>query len=376
MSDRSESQSISKQYDSSNYEGKYDEVKQKFDSFDPSPINEACNAWSGVAGTLGGVADNLHASAGQKLFDAWESDASARAQHHLQIAQATARALADQCMQMARATDSAYQYANWYKTHFPGDGYVQTHADHQRAVEHEVGLLNRYNEVIGILPSQVRAQYVDTSANLQSDNFTKGGGGGSGLPGGGHGGIPGGGSPGVGVHNHPGPGLPHVPGGGIPGGGDPHPPGGGPGIPGGGGPGLPGGSPYDPNSALAGGGGVGGIGSPGGLGSGGLGTGGLGSGGGPGGLGSGLGPGAGGGAFGAGTAGAGAGGGRAGGSGAGGRAAGAGTGRGGTGTGVAGSPMHGGRGGEQEERERSTWLTEDEDVWGGDTDAPPPVIGG
>jgi len=43
------------------------------------------------------------------------------------------------------------------------------------------------------------------------------------------------------------------------------------------------------------------------------------------------------------------------------------------------SPMHGGHGGgsgDDEERERSTWLTEDEDVWGGDTDVPPPVIGG
>jgi len=34
---------------------------------------------------------------------------------------------------------------------------------------------------------------------------------------------------------------------------------------------------------------------------------------------------------------------------------------------------HGG-GGDEEERERSTWLTEDEDVWGAG-EAPPPVIG-
>jgi uncharacterized protein YukE len=38
--------------------------------------------------------------------------------------------------------------------------------------------------------------------------------------------------------------------------------------------------------------------------------------------------------------------------------------------------MGGGAGGGQEqERERTTWLTEDEDVWGGDGDVAPPVIG-
>jgi hypothetical protein len=36
---------------------------------------------------------------------------------------------------------------------------------------------------------------------------------------------------------------------------------------------------------------------------------------------------------------------------------------------------HGGQGKGEEERERSTWLTEDEDVWGGDADTAPPVIG-
>src|SRR5262249_52050739 len=41
--------------------------------------------------------------------------------------------------------------------------------------------------------------------------------------------------------------------------------------------------------------------------------------------------------------------------------------------GGAGAPM---QGDEEEERERSTWLTEDQDVWGGDIDVPPPVIGG
>jgi len=36
---------------------------------------------------------------------------------------------------------------------------------------------------------------------------------------------------------------------------------------------------------------------------------------------------------------------------------------------------HGGGSEGEEERERSTWLTEDDDVWGGDGDTAPPVIG-
>jgi hypothetical protein len=42
-----------------------------------------------------------------------------------------------------------------------------------------------------------------------------------------------------------------------------------------------------------------------------------------------------------------------------------------------GMPMGGGggAGGQSEDRERSTWLSEDEDIWGGDGDVAPPVIG-
>jgi hypothetical protein len=109
--------------------------------------------------------------------------------------------------------------------------------------------------------------------------------------------------------------------------------------------------------------GGGGSGLGGGLGSGGLGSGGLG-----GGLGGGAGAG------GLGAAGAGAGG-----MGAGGAFPGAGAaGRAGAG-GTSGMPMGGGGGrgggGDEEEHERSTWLAEDEDVWGADGDAAPPVIG-
>jgi hypothetical protein len=62
-------------------------------------------------------------------------------------------------------------------------------------------------------------------------------------------------------------------------------------------------------------------------------------------------------------------------------AAGQGAGLGGRGLGSSGmpmmplSPMGGGAGGDgDKDRERSTWLTEDEGVWGGDGDVAPPVI--
>ncbi|WP_187233755.1 hypothetical protein [Actinomadura sp. HBU206391] len=111
------------------------------------------------------------------------------------------------------------------------------------------------------------------------------------------------------------------------------------GLPGGGGGGLGGGG-------LGAGGGLpgGGAGAGGGLPAGGVGAGGLAAGGLPGGL-----PGAG--ALGKNALGAG---------------------------GMGGMPMGaggGGQGGNEEERERTTWLTEDEDVWGADGDATPPVIG-
>lgn len=127
-------------------------------------------------------------------------------------------------------------------------------------------------------------------------------------------------------------------------------------------PGPGGGLPGD-GTSLAGvpdGGGFGG--GPGSYGGGGAGTGGFGdpapggsysgTGGAPG-----SGPGAGGTPFGPGGAGA--------------RPAGAGT--GGLGRGMV-PPMGGAGGQDEQERERSTWLTEDEDVWGLDNNLPPPVI--
>jgi hypothetical protein len=390
MADISERhESIDRTQDTSTYRLNYEEVQRQFDQLNPGPINVACSTWSRVANNLGTLANQLLADAGQKLILAWESDTSPDAQRHLQVAQATAHALADQCMQMARATDTAYRYADWYKANVPGDGVIPTGADSQRAVDHLGKMLSRYNEVIGyIVPPEVRVQYVETKAKDHTFRPT-GGGGGAGA-----GGV----------------GTPHPPGG-VGAGGAPHLPDGAPagsevggspldnsqfgdgaggpqfGGPAGSGTGagtghLPGtggagglGGPYDAGSALAGSGvgsgidsGLGGPGAGSGIGSGGIGGGpGSGLGGGPGSAG-GVAGGAPGSLLAGGRGGAGRGGGGL---------AGGGAGAGGSAAGRNAAPMHGGgEGGDEEERQRSTWLTEDEDVWGGATNAPPPVIDG
>jgi hypothetical protein len=196
-------------------------------------------------------------------------------------------------------------------------------------------------------------------------------GGSGGLPGAGVPGGPGGGDfpagPSDGGLNSAGP---LGPGGGLPGAG------GGAGMPGGGGGGMPGGG------GIGGGlgGAAGGVGMvPGGA-AGGRGAGagsgrGLGAGGGRG-MAGGMvpmgGAGAGGTRGGRGAGGAGAGGGRPGLTG--GKIAGGGA-AGGAGRGVGGGmmPMGAGRGG-GEEHERDTWLVEDDDPWGADSDTPPGVI--
>jgi hypothetical protein len=167
-------------------------------------------------------------------------------------------------------------------------------------------------------------------------------------PGTGPGGIGPGTGPGIGPGTGPGYGPGTGPGGNGPGTG-----------PGGIGPGGIGpGTGVDTGAGLAGfdGGGAGGFGAGD--------AGGVGPGGG---IGPGSGAGAGGG--GAGLSGGGAGGGAG--------LVGGGAGAGGAGAAAAGGrgmmPMHGGQGGDEEERERSTWLTEDDDIWGGE-DGLPPVL--
>ena len=127
------SEAIQKNYDTSTYTvegGETDVVRQEFAQVDPASINNACTAWSRLADHLGGLANTLRGEAGAPLHDAWEGQGSPEAQQQLQVAQATASALAGQAMQMARATDWAYQYASWYKAHVPGDGLVNGPTNH------------------------------------------------------------------------------------------------------------------------------------------------------------------------------------------------------------------------------------------------------
>jgi len=251
-----------------------------------------------------------------------------------------------------------------------------------------------------VTPGQPAGATTPGSAGTPSgyDTTLAGAGGGPGGPGAGGFGGPGG----TGIAgNNPGQGL-YNPGGGLAGGG----PGGG-----GGAGGVPAGGMPGSTSAANAGRGVGGMGMGGmpmGGGMGGAGAAGAGGsgarGGSPklnvpssttaGGAGGGMGGGRGGmggmpmGGMGAGAAGAGAAGARgagsggkpggvpggvAGGTGAGGKGAGAG-GR----MGMGGMPMGagGGHGAGGEGSDHSTWLNEDEDVWGTDSDAPPPVLGG
>lgn len=379
--------SIARNQDFNTYSRTLEEVQRDFQQVDPSSINAACNEWSSLAKNLGTLTDDIQ-SIGGPLADVWESTASAGAQQQLQVAAGTAQAMAAASMHMARATDYASKYASWYASHIPGAGLIHTGADDQAAVDHMVKLIDRYNEVIAYnLPAEVRAQYVDANADGGYDHFKKTGvgsagntsasgvgGGAGGVSAGDAGSVPGG-TGDTRIPHLTGAGSGHLPGSGT-----------GSGTLPGSGVGVASSSPYDPGSALAGGGAAGGIGTSGGLGGATAGIGGV-SGAGATGTGSAGGFGAGvtgtgsAGGFGgsAGTVGAG---GLPGSSPAGGRAGGTGTGSGtGSGAGNAASrrgmvPMHGTHGQDEQERERSTWLTEDEDVWGTDNDAPPPVIGG
>lgn len=180
MVDNNEQQAVSKNYDTSSYDQSYDTIKSQFDAFQPAPINVAVTDWANLASRIGYVADNLMTQIGHPLNDAWESKTSPDAQRQLQMAQATARALADQCLHMARANDWAYQYAQWYKDHMPGTGMYHSiggmlsdPADDNAAREHLAKFMTRYNEVIASsVPPSVQAQYME-SRNKTADQFTQ-----------------------------------------------------------------------------------------------------------------------------------------------------------------------------------------------------------
>lgn len=408
-------------------DGRADALRKVQQGINVESLQTKTNAWEAIKTHTSDIATRL-SSVQSTIFGAWQGDDADKARVTFTNAQRSAANIASysdnvhagmtQITQGAQAlvgTGSSGpsgwgEVANW------ATGFDVASGDGDNAVA-------AYDKFIGTLdggrqtmPSALEWQVKttpDTPAvppiNQRQGGDGAGAGGGVGgvsaphLGGGapGHGSVPtptisnpgSGGTPHPGTPNYPtGPGLPGS-------GGDPgaYPIGAGAGGPGsgagfggsGGAPGLDSGTSlagYDPSAAGFGGGGAGAPfggagGGAGGLGAAGLGGGAAGLGGGAAGLGAGgLGGGAGG------LAGAGAGGGAAGlgaAEGLAGAAAGeqataaeaagaAAAGRGAGGQGLL--PMRpGGQGGNDGERERSTWLTEDEDIWG-ESDAPPSVI--
>ncbi|REE96579.1 hypothetical protein [Thermomonospora umbrina] len=356
----------------------FEEVKNRFKSLQPAPVATAAAAFKDASEKLAAAANAL-INHGKVLRDNWGGEEAKKALAQLSKVHWTATELSNKSFKVAHSY-------NWYSTEIltfyknlgetMSDGMFTTGGDHEYARERLAKFYQRTGEAQMVMPNSVSKDL--PASDIGNQQPPPGGGR---PPGGGPGGLPNGGGPGGGPGNpkfpdpngpnypnpngpggpnYPGPGDPNGPGnpnypGGPNGPGGPNYPGGpnGPNYPGPGGGGFPGGGgggggdlanlPGGGGGGLPGGGGglpgggPGGIGGvpPGGAGAGGLGPGGIG-GFGPGGLGA--------------------------------------AGRGGLG----GMPMMpgagGGKDGEQD-RERTTWLTEDEDVWGADGDTAPPVIG-
>ncbi|WP_192809731.1 WXG100 family type VII secretion target [Actinomadura rudentiformis] len=403
-------------------------MKQILESMQPAKVKDAGAAYTAAAAKFETTAGLLRSRA-DALAKVWKGEDAAAAQKQMQRLNATAKELDSTLSETGRALDHhANQQIEFQRT-APGGGVIPgfTYTDATVFAAGAViagpagGVMavggkkvaDVIGDITGFWDSEEKAlakehmkklqdSTIQTNNNWMPRDVTTdlpyGGGNnqrweqpprtdtGGGIPGGG---IPGGGIPGGGI---PGGGNPGgIPGGGVPGGGNPG------GIPGGGNPGgIPGGG--NPGGGIpGGGGGIPGGGIPGG-GGGGSDLAGVPKGNGPGGgiPGGGDPFGRGGGAGGGGIPGGGAGGGGIPGGGMAGAMPGAGmgggAGRGGAGTGKGsglgkggmraggmgmGAPMGGagGRGGSEDENERSTWLTEDEDIWGGSDDAAPPVIG-
>ncbi|MFB4301401.1 hypothetical protein [Actinomadura sp. NTSP31] len=372
-----------------------DDVKKKLSSINSAPVKDAGTAYSDAADALAEMSTALRGFA-ETLVKHWKGDEAKKAVQQLQQVHSTAIKLSNNSHTNA-STYKWYgtQILDWYKQagQDASDGLIHTGGDDKHGRELMQRFLNRTGEAFNAHPAQITKDLPEDHGGL-SDKPTGPGGpgsGGGGGFGGGGGGLPGGGSGGggAGFGSDPGglgkfgagsggsggsspfapvgDGGPHLPGAGAGGsGGFGSDPGGLGGIGSGGGTGLDGSGGLGSDLSGFPGGGGGGGGMPTGLGGGG----GGGFGADPGGLGGGAGAGGGLGGFGATPGGIGAaGGGLAGGAGAAGKGAGAGR--------MGGMPMgHGGHGGgEEEERERTTWLSEDEDVWGADDDTAPPVIG-
>ncbi|GAB3987992.1 hypothetical protein GCM10029978_109020 [Actinoallomurus acanthiterrae] len=360
----------------------FDTVKNRFKNLKPEIATKAGSAYEAVAKELAEKAKFLTENHAPALIEAWGGPAAQQALDQMAKIHKTNNGLSDQSIKVAQSYN---WYGNeilpWYKNlgDKMSDGLIHTGGDDKQARK----LMNRLNgraaQAQNYFPDQATTDLPTQkeASPYQGDPNGPGGPNGPGSPnlGGGGGKVPGGGMPkshlptndpfGNPSHNK----NPYLPTGdhsNFPNGS--HLPNGdgskfpnGSNIPGGSGTHLAG---YDP-AGLPNGGGLPGGGT--GLSGGGTGLGGDPFGAGPGGAGGGLG-----GASGLGTMGAG-------GIGAGGL----GTGAGANGAAAAGRmgpggmmpPMHPGHGQGEKERERSTWLQEDEDIWGGDGDAVPGQIG-
>jgi hypothetical protein len=389
--------------------GTHEQIMAQLNAVNALSIGEAQLAWRLAADKLRHVAQDLLPSIAADLASAWSDEASVGAQQQLQIAQATAVALANDSADMVSATGVAHEAAKHYTaednrpktgfwgkvsdtagvvadvSHSPGAyvaewGADKLSGDDKAAQEYLQSFMNNYDDAATAMPNEVRARLAHSDAREGIDEGSDPDGPGPGPSTGGGGGVGGGGASAT---------VPALGGSGA---------GGGTGSVAGMG-GL--GDPYSVGgSSLAGAGGEAGFGSGLGTAAGsgfGSGSGGWGTAAGAGAVGAaglgagvagagGLGRGAGG-RFGSGGAATGAGsGGGAAGRGAGGRTGGAlseqamtngraGAAGRGSGAGMMGAPMGGGRGGDEEERERTSWLMEDDDdIWGTKTDAPPPII--
>ncbi|GAA4234979.1 hypothetical protein GCM10022254_41170 [Actinomadura meridiana] len=345
----------------------HEDVKNKLKSLKPEKVGHASTAYKDAADVLAEMSSELRNNFAKRIIKHWQGDVAQQALDQLGQVHDTSVKLSDGSHK--NATLYAWYKHNvldWYKTtgETMTDGYIHTGGDDDNARE----LMKRFNlrmkEAFEGHPLSIEKDLPD----MQGAGRKRPGGGPGGGAGGGSGGGPGGGKidtgsgfPGSdGAGSFPGgaggstgpldPGranswAPGAPGDGVPGGGSSGDGSlsGTPGsdlsnFPGGGGGALPGGG--------AAGGGFGA--DPGGLG------------------GNSAGPGAGAGFGSSGVAGPGGG------------VSAAGRGVGMHGGPVSGMPMGmggGNQGGEGEERERETWLSEDEAPWGGDEDTAPPVIG-
>ena len=375
------------------WEDQFDKLKQLVDSMNPGKVRTAGEKYSGLAEAMNNTVGLLH-NQSYKIIEAWGGRDAQLAMEQMNKAYRAALEIQEKSSATGTAlklhADTQTQWQQAYGSGSPTDSWV-------REVVRWAGGPVPGNVVAGFLANNLGAgeamHQVNVGTEQSNDRFPEGirqdmpttrnpsideidqpeypgGPGGPGSPK-----MPGGGPPPGGPNGMPpgGPGAPELGGPNGPGGpnvpGGPNGPGGpgGPNIPGPGGPGTPGGPDFP-------GGGPGGPGSdlasmPGG-----------GPGGGPGGLPGGA-PGLGGGAPGGGLPGGAPGAGALGSAGAPGAFAGPGA-FGKNGLGGAGGPMGmpmgagaGAGGGQNNERERSTWLTEDEDVWGGNDETAPPVIG-